>query len=85
MPLSITICATVARRIREALSLGFSGAFCDNQEGRIPGKFNFQRLTLNVQRESGGVAEWSIAPVLKTGVTQVTEGSNPSPSAWMWR
>ena len=29
----------------------------------------------------GGVAEWSNAPVLKTGVAQVTVGSNPTPSA----
>jgi putative holliday junction resolvase len=31
----------------------------------------------------GGVAEWSNAPVLKTGVPQGTEGSNPSPTALM--
>lgn len=29
----------------------------------------------------GGVAEWTIAPVLKTGVPRGTGGSNPSPSA----
>jgi hypothetical protein len=29
----------------------------------------------------GGVAEWLIAPVLKTGMPQGIEGSNPSPSA----
>ncbi len=30
---------------------------------------------------SGGVAEWSIAPVLKTGEPQGSVGSNPTPSA----
>jgi hypothetical protein len=30
---------------------------------------------------SGGVAEWFMAPVLKTGVPKGTGGSNPSPSA----
>ncbi len=29
----------------------------------------------------GGVAEWSKAPVLKTGVSRGTQGSNPCPSA----
>ncbi len=29
----------------------------------------------------GGVTEWFMEPVLKTGVGQLTEGSNPSPSA----
>ncbi len=29
----------------------------------------------------GGMAEWPIAPVLKTGVPKGTGGSNPSPSA----
>ena len=31
----------------------------------------------------GGVAEWPIAPVLKTGNTKVFEGSNPSPSVFL--
>ncbi len=30
---------------------------------------------------SGRMAEWSNAPVLKTGVLRGTGGSNPSPSA----
>ena len=30
---------------------------------------------------NGGVAEWSIAPVLKTGGPQGPVGSNPTPSA----
>src|SRR6188474_2303960 len=30
---------------------------------------------------NGGVAEWSIAPVLKTGEPQGSVGSNPTPSA----
>jgi len=30
---------------------------------------------------SGGVVEWSIAPVLKTGDLQGSVGSNPTPSA----
>jgi hypothetical protein len=29
----------------------------------------------------GGVAEWSNAPVLKTGIPQGIVGSNPTPSA----
>ena len=32
-------------------------------------------------RLTGGMAEWSMALVLKTSNTQVFEGSNPSPSA----
>ena len=32
-------------------------------------------------QQSGGVAERSNAPVLKTGVPQGTVGSNPTPSA----
>ncbi len=32
----------------------------------------------------GRVAEWSNAPVLKTGVPQGTGGSNPSPTAWLF-
>ena len=32
-------------------------------------------------RAVGGMAEWLIAPVLKTGVPQGIGGSNPSPSA----
>jgi hypothetical protein len=31
--------------------------------------------------EKGGVAEWSIASVLKTEVGKLTVGSNPTPSA----
>ena len=38
------------------------------------------RLRVNYQR-NGWVAEWSKAPVLKTGVGQPTVGSNPTPSA----
>ena len=30
---------------------------------------------------TGGVVEWSIAPVLKTGEPQGSVGSNPTPSA----
>ena len=30
---------------------------------------------------NGRVTEWFKEPVLKTGVGQLTEGSNPSPSA----
>ena len=30
----------------------------------------------------GGVAEWSIASVLKTEVGKLTVGSNPTPSVW---
>lgn len=30
---------------------------------------------------NGGVVEWSIAPVLKTGMPQGIVGSNPTPSA----
>ncbi len=30
---------------------------------------------------NGGVAEWSIASVLKTEVGKLTVGSNPTPSA----
>ncbi len=32
-------------------------------------------------QDTGGVAEWSIASVLKTEVGQPTVGSNPTPSA----
>jgi hypothetical protein len=33
------------------------------------------------QPTPGGVVEWSIAPVLKTGEPQGSVGSNPTPSA----
>jgi hypothetical protein len=33
------------------------------------------------ETRNGGMAEWFKAPVLKTGVGQLTVGSNPSPSA----
>ena len=33
------------------------------------------------QFPTGGVAEWSIAAVLKTAEAQVSVGSNPTPSA----
>jgi hypothetical protein len=32
-------------------------------------------------RFTGGVVEWSIAPVLKTGEPKGSVGSNPTPSA----
>ena len=38
---------------------------------------------LSAKKQLGGVAEWSNAPVLKTGVPQGTGGSNPSPSAML--
>ena len=38
-------------------------------------------VTKKVYFCSGEVVEWSIAPVLKTGVPQGTGGSNPSFSA----
>ncbi len=38
-------------------------------------------VTKKVYICSGEVVEWSIAPVLKTGVPQGTGGSNPSFSA----
>src|SRR5262249_21058503 len=44
---------------------------------KIRGKTTF---SLEIPR-LGGVAEWPIAPVLKTGMAQAIEGSNPSPSA----
>ena len=34
-----------------------------------------------VNRQTGGMAEWSKAPVLKTGEASVSVGSNPTPSA----
>jgi hypothetical protein len=34
---------------------------------------------------TGGVVEWSIAPVLKTGEPQGSVGSNPTPSANFFR
>lgn len=42
-----------------------------------------RRLVTRVLCRAGGVAEWPIAPVLKTGNAQAFEGSNPSPSALM--
>ncbi len=37
-------------------------------------------------RHSGGMAEWLMAPVLKTGLVKANVGSNPSPSACRkWR
>src|SRR3954468_17046740 len=37
--------------------------------------------TLLARRDSGGVVEWLMAPVLKTGRAQALVGSNPTPSA----
>ena len=37
-----------------------------------------------VRRTLGRVAEWSNAPVLKTGVGKPTGGSNPSPTVWLF-
>jgi hypothetical protein len=34
---------------------------------------------------AGGMAEWSMAVVLKTTKVQAFGGSNPSPSASKWR
>ena len=42
--------------------------------------FILNRKTLTIN-EFGRVAEWTIAPVLKTGAPQGAGGSNPSPSA----
>ena len=39
------------------------------------------RESIESSAHRGGVAEWSNAPVLKTGVPQGTVGSNPTPSA----
>ena len=44
-----------------------------------------KRRVSRIIQMPGGVAERPIAPVLKTGVTQVTEGSNPSPSALSYK
>ncbi len=40
-----------------------------------------QRISKTTPPINGGMAEWSIAAVLKTAVPQGTGGSNPSPSA----
>ena len=37
-------------------------------------------LLLPQQLSSGGVVEWLMAPVLKTGEVQASVGSNPTPS-----
>jgi hypothetical protein len=37
--------------------------------------------TLLAIENSGGVVEWFMAPVLKTGKVQAFVGSNPTPSA----
>lgn len=40
-----------------------------------------RRLSKSHQFLNGGVVEWSIAPVLKTGELKGSVGSNPTPSA----
>ncbi len=35
----------------------------------------------SLESPNGGVVEWSIAPVLKTGEPKGSVGSNPTPSA----
>ena len=45
------------------------------------GVWLFYREPLYLQSDSGGMAEWSMAAVLKTVVRQRTGGSNPSSSA----
>ena len=37
--------------------------------------------TILAKPETGGVVEWLMAPVLKTGRAQALVGSNPTPSA----
>ena len=45
-------------------------------------KFKKNKSTLKLEfYKYGEVAEWSIAPVLKTGMAQVIQGSNPCFSA----
>lgn len=39
------------------------------------------KITIPLQPQKGGLAEWSMAAVLKTVVRQRTGGSNPSASA----
>ena len=58
----------------------------DDQEAVVDvvGKFSTIRIPTD-HATSGEVAEWPIAPVLKTGVQQCTEGSNPSLSALIQR
>ena len=54
--------------------------------------YNIARVLLNefsmaqfTQAKPGGVVEWLMAPVLKTGRAQALVGSNPTPSAILTR
>ena len=47
---------------------------------RVAGRRWQRRMLSGCTPEAGGVAEWSKAPVLKTGSPQGLGGSNPSPS-----
>ena len=54
----------------------------------VPWTWNAARIPDSKSREFyhflfGKVAEWLIAPILKIGVAQVTEGSNPSLSVYL--
>ncbi len=44
---------------------------------------SYTAAQLNSECTTGGMAEWTIAAVLKTVVGQLTGGSNPSPSVVM--
>ena len=54
----------------------------DDQEAVVDVVGKFSTIRRHTDHATfGEVAEWPIAPVLKTGVQQCTEGSNPSLSA----
>jgi hypothetical protein len=53
-----------------------SGANCG-----VHARFAERNVGERQNRRSGRVAEWSNAPVLKTGKAQAFVGSNPTPSA----
>ena len=62
--------------VRSLAALGMTGIAAD----RDPPCSSRQRCQ-NYARKAGGVVEWLMAPVLKTGRAKALVGSNPTPSA----
>ena len=79
-PIAAPICESLIRISKKKFAAGYRfrlsktfGTFCRLAEHK--------RIRGDANPLDGWVAEWSKAPVLKTGVGQPTVGSNPTPSA----
>ena len=77
------MCVLVDRPLRGRCSSGAQGALPSHRatERSIYLAGSLPDGTLPRPRNAGGVVEWLMAPVLKTGRAQALVGSNPTPSA----